>query len=471
MAVDKVNKIMIKNTTTGQYDTADIAASAENITFNSQGTNLESEDAESAIKEVYGAIPTNTSQLINDSNFVVSSSLADVATSGSYSDLSNKPDLKTVATSGSYNDLSNKPSIPSKTSDLTNDSDFIDTSYLEPNPSGTGSVTLNKLKIDNTIYSMPSGGGGSSTLSGLSDVNLTSPSDGQVLKYDATNDEWVNGAGGGGGNADIVHLTQAEYDALPDSKLSDNKVYMLEDVNGDGSQFQPVIYSENEREIGVWTDGKPLYERVFNRTSNPITMSGNSWYQFAQATEQIECISATLIEYENGAIGGCYPALANYNNGYIQAMHFRNTVQDTFGYLIIQYTKTTDTAGSGTWTPQGVPAVHYSTNEQVVGTWIDGNTIYEKTIDFGALPNNTTKSVSHGISNLDDIIELRGMARSTTIYLPIPHTGIIQGGINYGLELSANYTDVNIYSNSDRTSFNAYITIKYTKTSQTQGGN
>jgi len=33
--------------------------------------------------------------------------------------------LATVATSGSYNDLSNKPTIPSKTSDLTNDSGFI----------------------------------------------------------------------------------------------------------------------------------------------------------------------------------------------------------------------------------------------------------------------------------------------------------------------------------------------------------
>ena len=37
----------------------------------------------------------------------------------------NSADLATVATSGSYNDLSNKPSIPSKTSDLTNDSGFL----------------------------------------------------------------------------------------------------------------------------------------------------------------------------------------------------------------------------------------------------------------------------------------------------------------------------------------------------------
>lgn len=40
----------------------------------------------------------------------------------------NSADLATVATSGSYNDLSNKPSIPTKTSDLTNDSNFVDTS-------------------------------------------------------------------------------------------------------------------------------------------------------------------------------------------------------------------------------------------------------------------------------------------------------------------------------------------------------
>ena len=42
-----------------------------------------------------------------------SSSLASVATSGSYNDLSNTPNLATVATSGSYNDLSNRPNLAS----------------------------------------------------------------------------------------------------------------------------------------------------------------------------------------------------------------------------------------------------------------------------------------------------------------------------------------------------------------------
>ncbi len=45
--------------------------------------------------------------------------LATVATSGSYSDLKNRPSLATVATSGSYSDLSNKPTIPTSGSVVT----------------------------------------------------------------------------------------------------------------------------------------------------------------------------------------------------------------------------------------------------------------------------------------------------------------------------------------------------------------
>ena len=42
----------------------------------------------------------------------------------------NIPTLSTVATSGSYNDLIDKPTIPSKVSDLTNDSDFADKTFV-----------------------------------------------------------------------------------------------------------------------------------------------------------------------------------------------------------------------------------------------------------------------------------------------------------------------------------------------------
>ena len=88
-------------------------------------------DAVSSVNGKTGAVTLATSDLSNDSGYItknvndltyytLASSLASVATSGSYNDLSNKPDLSvyalsanlaSVATSGSYNDLSNKPTI------------------------------------------------------------------------------------------------------------------------------------------------------------------------------------------------------------------------------------------------------------------------------------------------------------------------------------------------------------------------
>lgn len=95
-----------------------------------------------------------------------SADLSAVATSGSYNDLSNKPtiptktseltndsgfvagsSLSTVATSGSYNDLSNKPTIPTKTSDLVNDSGFITDTAL----SGLKTYTVDDSYIHNGV--------------------------------------------------------------------------------------------------------------------------------------------------------------------------------------------------------------------------------------------------------------------------------------------------------------------------------
>ena len=82
--------------------------------------------------DVYSpTVPTKTSDLTNDSGFITS---ADVPTK--VSELTNdsgfltSSDVSTVAMTGDYDDLTDKPSIPSKTSDLTNDSGFITSSSL-----------------------------------------------------------------------------------------------------------------------------------------------------------------------------------------------------------------------------------------------------------------------------------------------------------------------------------------------------
>ena len=74
-------------------------------------------------------IPSKTSELTNDSNFVDTIALATKANlthSHSYSDLEDKP----ILFSGAYKDLTGKPTIPTKISELTNDSSFATTSQL-----------------------------------------------------------------------------------------------------------------------------------------------------------------------------------------------------------------------------------------------------------------------------------------------------------------------------------------------------
>lgn len=86
-------------------------------------------------------IPTKVSDLTNDSGYVTSSyhdsTKQDTLVSGTSLKTINSTSLLgsgdiTVSTfSGSYNDLTNKPTIPTNTSDLTNDSGFIEATSFE----------------------------------------------------------------------------------------------------------------------------------------------------------------------------------------------------------------------------------------------------------------------------------------------------------------------------------------------------
>lgn len=81
------------------------------------------------ITEVFAtksSVPSKTSDLTNDSGFLKTT------------------DLSTVATSGSYNDLTNTPVIPTKTSDLTNDSSFVTESDVQ---SDLQNLTITKSQI------------------------------------------------------------------------------------------------------------------------------------------------------------------------------------------------------------------------------------------------------------------------------------------------------------------------------------
>ena len=108
----------------------------------------------------------------------------------------------------------------------------------------------------------------------------------------------------------------------------------------------------------------------------------------------------------------------------------------------------------------------YSTEEQAVGTWIDGKTIYRKVINFGALPNATKKDVAHNISNLEQFTKIEGIATRQddtkfTQSLPLVYKDIER---NFNTPLGVDAQAVSIQTNEDRSMFNGYVILEYTKT-------
>lgn len=107
---------------------------------------------------------------------------------------------------------------------------------------------------------------------------------------------------------------------------------------------------------------------------------------------------------------------------------------------------------------------NYSTSEVATGaTWIDGKTIYKKTINFGSMPNNATKSVPHGISNLGMMVKIEGIAwYSTGVGFWIPFGSPVE--VSNSVAVNTDMTLVTMRTGTDRSSANAYITLYYVKT-------
>lgn len=105
----------------------------------------------------------------------------------------------------------------------------------------------------------------------------------------------------------------------------------------------------------------------------------------------------------------------------------------------------------------------YSTTETVVGKWIDNNSIYRKVINIGNLPNATTKSVSTGITNLNYVTHLYGIAMASGGFIALNDT--YPGDATYDTRISYNKTNgtVDITTAFDRSNYSGYVIVEYTK--------
>lgn len=229
---------------------------------------------------------------------------------------------------------------------------------------------------------------------GLVDTYTITYTNGTTSTFTVTNGQ------DGDGNEFIG--TTAEWNALTTAQKKEYDTYQLTDDYTEGKYiYLPTIYSEEEREVGVWKDGKPLYQKTvvvnspaydtdwhnvshgISNIDSIIRVNGAIKNAESGSAEEFYDLSVYRPNSQTGIVVGATKTNVTYINNWLESA--------TELWVTLQYTKTTDTAGSGTWTPTGQYAEHYSTDEQIIGTWVDGKTLYRKVIVF-----DSSKVIAHG---------------------------------------------------------------------------
>lgn len=245
-----------------------------------------------------------------------------------------------------------------------------------------------------------------------------------------------------------------------------NPIYLNgEKISGGINYYlSPECYSTEEREVGCWVDGKPLYQKTIHITSLP-SQTG-TWQTYDHNISNIDDVVGYKGFIDMGDAWGIIPYATVDDSGTIcisaTATKLRilvGTNRSTVGaYITLYYTKTTDTAGNGIWTPSGIPAVHYSTDEQIIGTYF-GDTLYQKTIVLSSgvtiADSWTTIYTDALIGNIAQLVDVK--------YNNVDNKGVY-GVLNYkpnGNNLQA------VQPNRDGLTVlaGARFTLQYTKTS------
>lgn len=175
-------------------------------------------------------------------------------------------------------------------------------------------------------------------------------------------------------------------------------------------------YSTDEKVVGVWTDGKPLYMRTFTTTLFPSSGTG-ALTEIDDAMAPANMETAFKVNcYMIRTVGGVTSIVSEY---YVSdSDRFSLAVGDGWTWyvqrssgtvsrvvLTVAYTKTTDTAGSATTTP-GAYDINFP------NTWPENTEVY---FGNGLYGKRITGSVTLVAGTRQDIIIASGISSSGKI--------------------------------------------------------
>lgn len=303
-------------------------------------------------------IPTKTSQLTNDSSFVNDYQLSgkqDKLTSGTniktinnqsilgsgnidiqgggsesvaWSDITGKPDFKAVATSGSYDDLTNKPAIPTKTSDLTNNSGFVNDYQLSGKQdklvSGTNIKTINNESI--------LGSGNITTASQSELTNIATTVGNQASAITALNTAVFKN---GNNQFDVVNGRIDSVSSVLDSALTD-----IENVETAVADKQDTLVSgTNIKTVnGNSLLGSGNIEIVGSGTiDNEMSNSSTNAVQNNVITQNILSVTP-IVKSESSFGSSCIQVTNQLRIGGTQINPWQKEGQNTFNPALIEFT-------------------------------------------------------------------------------------------------------------------------------------
>ena len=236
------------------------------------------------------------------------------------------------------------------------------------NTTGTWDDTKwNRVKVMDEITQ--GGGGGSSTLAGLNDVNISSPTDGQALVYDNATQKWVNGAGGGGSST-FAGLNDVNVQGVQNGDIARYNSTTQKWTDSSDLTDLELTVSQLQASVLAITDGHTILD------SNGTAMAQEDGLQFASGyveddnvngkTVYIEMIRISQANYDtlktNGQLkpGAKYfiydaqPVAVNASNlPYSSTQSTKEAIDNNI--LVIETSVNLDYA-TNTWTLQ-IPAV------------------------------------------------------------------------------------------------------------------
>jgi len=220
------------------------------------------------------------------------------------------------------------------------------------------------------------------------------------------------------------------------------------------------LYSTDEKMIGQWVDGKPLYQKTIevnvttstNQGANIYTgeISLSTFFDFSTIDNMFFDIEHSFYVLGNvrGFVYGW--VVKEASTVLIGTLYARSNVPSK---LTFQYTKQSDSPisiGNDT---------DYSTEEKIIGTWIDGKPLYQKTF---------VQSISVAVGDTTYVGDLSGLDidfGTASDYVMIDANGYATALTHFDVWLRVPQNNIGVTNKSTQAKVGQmYVTIQYTKT-------